>query len=320
MTPKVSVIVPVYKAEAYLHRCIDSLLIQSIQDFEILLIDDGSPDKSGKICDEYALKDKRIRIIHKENGGVSSARQCGIENALGEYTIHADPDDWVDSNMLEELYTKAKEDNADMVICDFFEEKDNKQIYHKQKPSKLDKQTVLKELFQQLHGSCCNKLIRRACYNKANVSFDLTLSFCEDLYYHASLLLSNITITYLPKAFYHYDQTINNNSIVRKYTHKTFEYDIMLYNKFCNLLKNTDAYKYAEANMGYMLVYRAFFANLYTSKEFKEHFSLYKHSILRKYKILNFHDRYSFFLYYSCLGYYQLMYRAYFTLKRILNN
>ena len=79
--PSISVIIPVYKAEKYLHRCIDSLLAQTFTDFEILLIDDGSPDRSGEICDEYAAKDSRIRVIHKENGGVSSARQCGIDNA-----------------------------------------------------------------------------------------------------------------------------------------------------------------------------------------------------------------------------------------------
>ena len=104
--PAVSVIVPVYKAENYLCHCVDSLLAQTFPDFEILLIDDGSPDHSGDICDEYARKDSRVRVFHKENEGVSSTRQCGIDNAKGEYTIHADPDDWVEPDMLEELYKK----------------------------------------------------------------------------------------------------------------------------------------------------------------------------------------------------------------------
>ncbi len=102
--PAVSVIVPVYKAENYLCHCVDSLLAQTFPDFEILLIDDGSPDHSGDICDEYARKDSRVRVFHKENEGVSSTRQCGIDNAKGEYTIHADPDDWVEPDMLDELY------------------------------------------------------------------------------------------------------------------------------------------------------------------------------------------------------------------------
>ena len=84
LQPKVSVIVPVYKAEAYLHRCVDSLLAQTMPDFEVLLIDDGSPDRSGELCDEYAAKDERVRVIHQPNGGVSAARQRGLDEARGE--------------------------------------------------------------------------------------------------------------------------------------------------------------------------------------------------------------------------------------------
>ncbi len=94
-TPKLSIIVPIYNTEAYLPRCIESLLVQTFTNFEILLIDDGSPDKSGKICDEYAKKDARIRVFHKENGGVSSARNLGIDNAKGEWISFIDSDDWV---------------------------------------------------------------------------------------------------------------------------------------------------------------------------------------------------------------------------------
>lgn len=318
MTPKVSVIVPVYKAEKYLHRCVDSILAQTFHDFEVLLIDDGSPDKSGEICDEYAKKDSRVRVFHKENGGVSSARQCGIDNALGEYTIHADPDDWVEPNMLEELYAKAKEDDADMVICDFYEEHKSKQTYRRQQPSALDSETVLKELFQQLHGSCCNKLVRRACYNNVNVCFDPDLSFCEDLYFHASLLLHDISVSYLPKAFYHYDQIINSDSIVKQYTYRTYEYDQMLYNKFTTLLKNTSAYEYAETNMGYLLVYRAFYANLFTSKEFERYCASYTHCVVQKQKMLTHESNTIKLLYYSCLGYYRLIYCTYSLIRKIL--
>ena len=215
-TPKISVIVPVYKAEAYLHRCVDSLLAQTYTDFEVLLVDDGSPDRSGEICDEYARKDSRVRVFHKENGGVSSARQCGMDYAQGEYTIHADPDDWVDSTMLEELYRKAKEEDADMVICDFYEERKNKTIYMRQQPSSLDHETVLHELFQQLHGSCWNKLVRRACYGEFGVRFPLELSYCEDLYVNACLLSHKMNVAYLPKSFYHYDQYTNGESLVRR--------------------------------------------------------------------------------------------------------
>lgn len=154
--PKLSVIVPVYNAELTIRKCVDSLLAQTISDFEVVLVDDGSPDRCGSICDEYAQQDPRVKVIHQQNGGVSVARQTGIDNAIGEYTIHVDSDDWVEPTELEELYKKAKEDDADMVICDFYE---NDDIYHKQEPSSLDSKVVLSELFQQLHGSCCNKLV-----------------------------------------------------------------------------------------------------------------------------------------------------------------
>jgi len=201
--PLISIIVPIYNAEQYLHRSIDSILAQTFTGWELLLIDDGSPDRSGEICDEYAKKDNRVRVIHKENGGVSSARQKGQDEACGEYTIHVDPDDWVEPMMLEELYRKAKDDNADMVICDYYMNEGSHQFYIKQEPTKLDNNVVLYELFQQLHGSCCNKLVRRACYSgKAN--FPKGINCCEDLIWCIQVLKCNPKVSYLPKAYYHY--------------------------------------------------------------------------------------------------------------------
>lgn len=215
MNPKISVIVPVYKAEKYLHKCVDSILAQTFTDFEVLLVDDGSPDRSGEICDEYAARDSRVKVFHKENGGVSSARQCGMDHAEGEYTIHADPDDWVEPTMLEELYRKAKEEDADMVMCDYYANYSQKQVYIRQKPSALDHETVLKEMFYHLHGSCCNKLIRRSVWMKYHIEFPKDLNYCEDLYVNTWLLKHDIKISYTGKAFYHYEQTINADSLVR---------------------------------------------------------------------------------------------------------
>lgn len=229
----ISIIVPIYKAESYLHRCVDSLLAQTFTDFEILLIDDGSPDRSGQICDEYALQDSRIHVIHKPNGGVASARQCGIEQARGEYTIHVDPDDWVEPEMLECLYAKAKSEDADMVICDFYAENGEERIYVRQQPSDLKHETVLRELFQHLHGSCWNKLIRRNCYYEYNLFFPKNLSYCEDLFVCCSLLLYNIKVAYLNQAFYHYVRNENENSMVRT---RPFEQDILLIDYMKELL------------------------------------------------------------------------------------
>jgi glycosyltransferase involved in cell wall biosynthesis len=113
----VSIIVPVYKVEKYIHKCVHSILNQSYDNLEIILVDDGSPDDCGKICDEMKLIDNRIVVIHQKNGGLSVARNTGINNAKGNYLAFVDSDDWIDANMIETMYTVAKENNSDLVIC-----------------------------------------------------------------------------------------------------------------------------------------------------------------------------------------------------------
>lgn len=104
----VSVIVPVFNTERFIRQCLDSIRQQTYGEFEVIVVDDGSTDRSGAICDEYAQEDTRFKVIHQSNGGVSVARQTGIDAAIGDYTIHIDPDDWVDPTMLEELFIKQR--------------------------------------------------------------------------------------------------------------------------------------------------------------------------------------------------------------------
>ena len=179
--PKISVIVPVYKAEAYLCRCVDSILSQTFEDFELLLIDDGSPDRSGEICDEYAKRDCRVRVFHKENGGVSSARQCGLDHALGEYVIHADPDDWMESEMLCVLYNKVKERNSDIALCDFVENYRDEQLVIRQNVAETPRKCIPLFFSRKLHGSCCNKLIRRSLFIDNYICFPKKVNLWEDL-------------------------------------------------------------------------------------------------------------------------------------------
>lgn len=117
---KVSVIVAVYNVEKYLNKCVDSLLAQTLSDIEILLVDDGSTDGSGRICDDYAGKDNRVRVIHKENGGLSDARNRGIEEALAEYIGFIDGDDYVDEDMFEVLYQNLLKEEADVSVCGLY--------------------------------------------------------------------------------------------------------------------------------------------------------------------------------------------------------
>lgn len=281
-SPAISVIVPVYNAEKTIRKCVDSLLAQTFQDFEILLIDDGSPDQCGAICDEYAKQDNRVRVIHQENQGVSAARQCGIDLAQGEYTIHADPDDWVEPEMLKELYQKAREDDADMVICDFYINTYKGQNYLSQKPSSLQHDVVLKELFKHLHGSCCNKLIKLSCYKKWNIQFPLSLSRCEDQYVIASLLLRDIKVSYLPAAFYHYFRN-NDNTLSRFYSEKTHLQDIQSRDFFYELLKNTNLAQMVYEKKSYTIFASAFWGgkDSYSSSLFESEFASYE-TIVRK--------------------------------------
>lgn len=310
--PKISVIVPVYKAEHYLARCVDTLLAQTFDDFEVILVDDGSPDNSGAICDEYALKDKRVRVIHQPNAGVSMARQKGLDNARGEYVIHADPDDWVEPDMLKELYAKAKEEDADMVICDFYGHYGGKVVYERQQPSSLDHNTVLCDMFKHLFGSCWNKLVRRVCFLKFDIHFSEGVSFCEDLLINSTLLRHNIKVAYLPNAFYHYDCCINSNSLVRKKTYATFEKDKRLILLFEKALSSSVVVEKAKSHMSYLLLLRAFEGHFFSSREYRRR--------CRSYIQYSF-DTHDFLmgslLYFSCLGFYHLMFLLWNLLRKI---
>jgi len=116
---KISVIVPIYNVEKYLGKCLNSILEQTFTDYELILVDDGSTDSSGDIADEYALKDDRISVIHKKNGGLSDARNHGIDKANGEYVCFIDSDDWIEKTYLEELHELAVKNEADITICDY---------------------------------------------------------------------------------------------------------------------------------------------------------------------------------------------------------
>lgn len=119
MKDLISVIVPIYKVEQYLAKCIESILAQTYRDIEVILVDDGSPDNCGAICDEYSRKDDRIRVLHKENGGLSAARNAGIDVACGAYIAFIDSDDYIAPKMIETLYGLIKRDSSDMAICNF---------------------------------------------------------------------------------------------------------------------------------------------------------------------------------------------------------
>ena len=128
MTPLISVIVPIYNVELYLRKCIDSILSQTYTNLEVILVDDGSPDNCGCLCNDYASTDSRIKVIHKDNGGLSSARNAGLEIASGDYIGFVDSDDYIDKDMYAVLYDALKQNNAEISMCDFLEFKDGNDI------------------------------------------------------------------------------------------------------------------------------------------------------------------------------------------------
>ena len=128
---KVSIIVPVYKVlENYLRKCIESCINQTLRDIEIILVDDGSPDNCGKICEEYAENDKRINVIHKKNGGLSSARNAGFLASSGKWIMFVDGDDWIDNNMCEVMYKEGVRKNVELVICNYLRDYGSRKVVY----------------------------------------------------------------------------------------------------------------------------------------------------------------------------------------------
>lgn len=221
---KISICVPVYNTAPYLPQCLGSLLSQTLQEIEILLVDDGSTDVSGQICDEYAQRDSRIRVFHKPNGGSASARQVAWDNMVGEYCIVCDSDDWVEPSMYEELYRKAKEEDADMVLCDFFYNySDGRQVQANNIPTGCSQDALLRDvLTRRITGATWNKLVRTDIYQRYNLSWEKGINLGEDLLMFLKLLQVPLRIVSLPKPLYHYRRIMNANTYTNNLTLETY--------------------------------------------------------------------------------------------------
>ena len=179
----ISVIVPVYNAEKFLRRCIDSILAQTLECFELLLIDDGSTDSSGLICDEYAILDKRVRVFHKENGGVSSARNLALDNALGEWVTFIDSDDYVSSTYIQDLYSQIN-DNIELVISfsvSVFRNKYSRMTYGDNLIDQQNFELLFTEYDLDWRTSPWAKLYKKSIIEFNNLRFNTALPIAEDL-------------------------------------------------------------------------------------------------------------------------------------------
>lgn len=275
--PTISVIMPVYNAEETVSRMIDTIIAQTFIEWELICIDDGSKDSSGVILDEYAKRDERIRVIHKVNEGVSAARQDGLNAVRGEYIIHADADDWVESTMLEEMYEKITKEDCDVLICDFYIDHGNTHIYNKQEPTKCVSSNILRDLFAHLHGAMWNKLVKRSYVEKYKVKFPQAINHCEDFLFWVQLFKNDdVKVSYIDRAYYHYCES--DKSITRNYTRKTYEMRKAFLKRLSELLSSANFLKEIKT-MGFNIFTEAFIYDVLSNKEIKYGLSEYQECI-----------------------------------------
>lgn len=218
--PKLSVIVPVYNTEKYLRDCIKSILAQTFTDFELILVDDGSTDASGAICDEYGHKDGRIAVIHQPNGGVTAARKRGVEAAVGEYISFIDSDDWIEADMYRNMLIEASVNAVDIIICDMLAEKQNNSTIIRGchlsgmfTGEQLNRQIYSNMLFDYSRNTpgmpltLCNKLFRSTIAKRVFAEFPNDITYGEDALGSLVCLLCSTRIYIMENsAFYHYRQ------------------------------------------------------------------------------------------------------------------
>lgn len=225
MTPKVTISVPIYKVEKYLKNCLDCLINQTLEDIEIILVDDGSPDGCGTICDEYASRDKRIKVIHKENGGLWTARQVALENASGDYFCTCDSDDWPELSMYELLYQKAQASGADVVVSGYFSNyEDGRQIEHIVKQQLKDREEIISAALNGRYPCMVwHKLFRTEYLKKHQISWEPNINQGEDFVLFMKILQHPVKIEYVSQCLYHYRRRYGENSYTNNITLSTYQ-------------------------------------------------------------------------------------------------
>lgn len=220
---EISIIVPVYNVEKYLHKCVDSILAQTFADFELILVDDGSPDGSGCICDEYVEKDNRVKVIHKKNGGLSDARNAGLDIAQGNYIGFVDSDDYVANDMYEVLYTNIIREQADLSICGIYDVYEGKNLIEKDnKYLVLNQDELLKLIFEGnlISVHAVNKLYAREIFQELRYPKE---RYHEDSYVIIDIISSctKIVVDTRQKYYYFHREGSINTEI---YSNKQLDY------------------------------------------------------------------------------------------------
>lgn len=233
----ISVIVPVYKVEKYLEKCVNSICSQSYSDLEIILVDDGSPDNCGKICDEMALNDQRIRVIHQKNQGLAAARNAGLAIAQGKYVAFVDSDDTIENGAYLMLHNMIEHYDTDIAICECRKVKENellKQVeYSNYNDKLLDNNKLWDLVFGQLNNSSCNKLYKRSLLN--DLQFPEKVVHGEDLLFNIEYLVKCNTGVYNEAPVYNY--LSRNDSITRSSFNENVFWEIIAKDKAKDLVK-----------------------------------------------------------------------------------
>lgn len=228
---KISIIVPIYNAENHLEKCIKSILTQTVEDLELILVDDGSKDNSLNICNAYASRDSRVKVIHQKNAGVSAARNHGIEVAEGDYIGFVDSDDWIDTHMYERLLQESCKTNADVVMCDAITVYDNGET-QVDTITQLSKNQILKKadftpsLLVEMAGSVWRCIYKNNRYDGKviqckNLHFPLGIKFSEDRIFNIYAFGYANKVSYIKEAYYH--RYINEKSAVHRFHEDYFE-------------------------------------------------------------------------------------------------
>ena len=256
----VSVIIPVYNAEKFIRRCLDSVIHQTYKDLDIIVVDDGSTDGSGAICDEYAAKDNRFHVIHEKNAGVSVARQVGLDSVRGDYCSFIDADDWAEANMIELMLKEATTKDADIVICDYYIEK---KIVKYRKceniPYEINSETYLQEiLLGRSFSVLWNKLFKTSVLKK-NRFYPPKLLTYEDTMFLIKTLLDHPKISYIQEALYHYTENIF--SITHNLTEKSLKERLVFFNEVDKILSDVQKIYFRGLKLNYLEV-------LFISKNF----------------------------------------------------
>ncbi|MCQ2520961.1 MAG: glycosyltransferase [Lachnospiraceae bacterium] len=248
--PFLSIIIPVYNVEKYIEKCIESILNQTFLDYECILVDDGSKDSSGTLCDEYAEKDQRIKVIHKSNGGLVSARQAGIQIATGEYVGYVDSDDFIHADMYFDMCERAREHSADIVVCDLQDYVDGEELHRnpslmeweglyfgkKLKEELIPNSLSIKPFFNfGVAPSLCNKIIRRKLLLQHQLEVKAEISLGEDACCSYFCLLEADKVFFCKERYYYYRK--NENSITQSFDSQKYIKTIDELNFFWNKLQ-----------------------------------------------------------------------------------